>query len=72
MKQYYYKVAGKKAKEQALGEILGIASFGQCIVFVHTREAVDTLMKLLTSGGHSVSALHGKMEESARDKVRAP
>ena len=44
---------------------------GQCIVFVHTREAVDTLAKVLETNGHSVSSLHGRMEEKARDKVCA-
>jgi len=69
VKQWFYKVNGKKAKEEALGEILASVPVGQCIVFVHTREAVDTLSGLLTRNGHSVSSLHGRMEEKGRDKV---
>lgn len=69
VKQLYYRCDGKKAKEERLGDILTQVPVGQCIVFVHTREAVDTLSKLLTANGHSVSSLHGRMEEKGRDKV---
>jgi len=69
VKQLFYRCAGKKAKEERLGDILTQVPVGQCIVFVHTREAVDTLSALLTANGHSVSSLHGRMEEKNRDKV---
>ena len=69
VKQLYYRCDGKKAKEERLGDILTQVPVGQCIVFVHTREAVETLTKLLTANGHSVSSLHGRMEEKNRDKV---
>ena len=69
VKQLHYRCEGKKAKEERLGDILTQVPVGQCIVFVHTREAVDTLTGLLTANGHSVSALHGRMEEKNRDKV---
>ena len=69
VKQLYYRCEGKKAKEERLGDILTQVPVGQCIVFVHTREAVETLSKLLTANGHSVSSLHGRMEEKNRDKV---
>jgi len=69
VKQLFYRCEGKKAKEERLGDILTQVPVGQCIVFVHTREAVETLTKLLTANGHSVSSLHGRMEEKNRDKV---
>ena len=69
VKQLFYRCDGKKAKEERLGDILTQVPVGQCIVFVHTREAVETLSKLLTANGHSVSSLHGRMEEKNRDKV---
>lgn len=69
VKQLFYRCAGKKAKEERLGDILTQVPVGQCIVFVHTREAVDTLTGILTASGHSVSSLHGRMEEKNRDKV---
>jgi ATP-dependent RNA helicase DDX19/DBP5 len=69
VRQLHYRCDGKKAKEERLGDILTQVPVGQCIVFVHTREAVDTLSALLTANGHSVSSLHGRMEEKNRDKV---
>jgi len=69
VKQLFYRCEGKKAKEERLGDILTQVPVGQCIVFVHTREAVETLTALLTANGHSVSSLHGRMEEKNRDKV---
>jgi len=44
---------------------------GQCIIFVHTRDAVDRLAVMLEQNGHTVSSLHGRMEEKNRDKVLA-
>ena len=73
VKQLFYRCAGKKAKEERLGDILTQVPVGQCIVFVHTREAVDTLTKLLSANGHTVSSLHGRMEEkvsSLADRTR--
>lgn len=69
VRQLFYQSNGRKEKESRLAEILNTVTVGQCIVFVHTREAVDTLAKVLIANGHSVSSLHGRMEEKARDKV---
>jgi len=69
VKQMYYRCQGMRDKETRLAEILNVVTVGQCIVFVHTREAVDKLAALLTSNGHAVSSLHGRMESTARDKV---
>merc|ERR1719231_1961679 len=43
VKQLFYRCEGKKAKEERLGDILTQVPVGQCIVFVHTRDAVETL-----------------------------
>ena len=69
VKQLFYRCDGKKAKEERLGDILTQVPVGQCIVFVHTREAVETLTKLLTANGHSVSSLHGRMEETVAKSI---
>ena len=67
VKQYYLRCVGTMDKEARLGDLLSIIDAGQIIVFVSTRASVDDLTRLLQSNGHSVSALHGKMEEKARD-----
>jgi len=67
--QLYLRAQGKKDKEDRLGDLLASIDAGQVIIFVHTREAVDTLTRKLTENGHTVSSLHGRMEEKNRDKV---
>ena len=69
VKQYYLECNGFKEKEERLGELLSLIDAGQKIVFVNTRDSVESLTKMLTDKGHSVSSIHGKMEERARDKA---
>jgi len=69
VRQMYYRSNGVKEKEERLAEILNVVTVGQCIIFVHTRDTVEKLGKKLTENGHSVSMLHGRMEETSRDKV---
>lgn len=69
VRQMYYRTQGIKEKEARLAEILNVVTVGQCIIFVHTRDAVDRLATMLEQNGHTVSSLHGRMEEKARDKV---
>mmetsp|Transcript_14677 Transcript_14677/g.47979 ORF Transcript_14677/g.47979 Transcript_14677/m.47979 type:complete len:475 (-) Transcript_14677:343-1767(-) len=69
VRQMFYRTSGAKEKEARLAEILNVVTVGQCIIFVHTRDAVDRLAAMLEQNGHTVSSLHGRMEEKARDKV---
>jgi len=69
VRQMYYQCKGRKEKEERIADILSTVTVGQCIIFVALREAVETLGNMLKTNGHSVSMLHGRMEESARDKV---
>jgi ATP-dependent RNA helicase DDX19/DBP5 len=69
VKQYYLECNGFKEKEERLGELLSLIDAGQIIVFVNTRDSVESLTRRLTADGHSVSSIHGKMEERARDKA---
>mmetsp|Transcript_7118 Transcript_7118/g.18235 ORF Transcript_7118/g.18235 Transcript_7118/m.18235 type:complete len:462 (-) Transcript_7118:164-1549(-) len=67
--QYFYRTNGVTEKLERLTEILSVVNVGQCIIFVHLRDTVDQLKNTLTANGHPVSALHGRMESAARDKV---
>ena len=69
VRQMFYRCAGQKEKEERLAEILNVVTVGQCIIFVHTRDTVDRLAAVLQQNGHAVSSLHGRMEETSRDKV---
>ena len=41
----YYRCQGMRDKETRLAEILNVVTVGQCIVFVHTREAVRPTLR---------------------------
>lgn len=69
VRQMYFKTNGLREKEARLAEILSVVTVGQCIIFVHTRDSVDRLARMLEENGHTVSSLHGRMEEKNRDKV---
>ncbi len=69
VKQYYLRCNGFKEKEEMLGELLAGFDAGQIIVFVNTRDSVDSLTRMLMASGNSVSSLHLRMEERARDKA---
>ena len=72
VRQMYYRSASVKEKETQLVDILNVVTIGQCIIFANTRDAVERVGKQLEENGHPVSMLHGRMEETARDKVRRP
>jgi ATP-dependent RNA helicase DDX19/DBP5 len=69
VKQYYLRCNGFKEKEERLGDLIAGIDAGQIIVFVNTHDSVESLTRMLTASGHSVSSIHGKMEERARDKA---
>ena len=52
VRQLYYQCNGKKEKQTCLAEILSGCAVGQCIIFTASRDAVDTLAKVLTEGDH--------------------
>ena len=45
----YYRCQGMRDKETRLAEILNVVTVGQCIVFVHTREAVRLTFALTSA-----------------------
>merc|ERR1719217_711857 len=51
VRQMYYVCKGKKEKEERIADILSTVTVGQCIIFVHTREAVETLGNMLKTNG---------------------
>ena len=51
----YYRCQGMRDKETRLAEILNVVTVGQCIVFVHTREAVRPTLPLTSA--HALSLI---------------
>jgi ATP-dependent RNA helicase DeaD len=56
-------------KTMALGRILDVETPTSAIVFCRTRTEVDELTDTLTAHGFAAKALHGGMEQKARDRV---
>ncbi|MFM8861467.1 MAG: helicase-related protein, partial [Acidimicrobiia bacterium] len=62
-------VVARAHKAAALGRILDVESPDAAIVFCRTRTEVDQLTELLNGRGYRAEALHGGMNQEARDRV---
>ena len=56
-------------KTAALGRVLDVETPASAIVFCRTRTEVDELTDTLAAHGYGAKALHGGMEQKARDRV---
>ncbi len=56
-------------KTAALGRVLDVETPASAIVFCRTRTEVDELTDILAAHGYGAKALHGGMEQKARDRV---
>jgi ATP-dependent RNA helicase DeaD len=68
VRQVAYIVA-RPHKAAALERVLETENASSALVFCRTRIEVDTLVETLNAHGHSAEALHGGMEQRARDRV---
>jgi len=68
VRQVAYIVA-RPHKAAALERVLETENASSALVFCRTRLEVDTLVETLNAHGHSAEALHGGMEQRARDRV---
>ena len=62
-------IVSRAQKAQALGRVLEYEDPTSAIVFCRTRVEVDELTDTLNSHGYGAQALHGGMEQRARDRV---
>ncbi len=56
-------------KNRVLRHLLNDAAVQQAIVFTATKRDADSLAEALHSEGHSVAALHGDMQQGARNRT---
>ena len=56
-------------KNRVLRHVLNDAAIQQAIVFTATKRDADSLAEALQSEGHSVAALHGDMNQGARNRT---
>ncbi|MCU1372916.1 MAG: heavy metal transporter, partial [Actinomycetia bacterium] len=68
VRQSAYVVA-RGHKAAALGRILDVEEPTAAIVFCRTRHEVDALTETLNGRGYRAEALHGGMDQGARDRV---
>jgi ATP-dependent RNA helicase DeaD len=62
-------VVPRSHKPAALGRILDVEEPTAAIVFCRTRHEVDSLTETLNGRGYRAEALHGGMDQGARDRV---
>lgn len=65
IEQELYKVDNSD-KLNLLKDIIKVENPESCIIFCGTKDRVDSLIKHMTSGGYSCSALHGRMLQNDR------
>lgn len=69
IKQYYVVCRSQEEKFQALSNMYGVVSIGQCIVFCHTRKAASWLSQKMSQDGHAVALLSGELTVEQRIAV---
>jgi ATP-dependent RNA helicase DeaD len=62
-------IVPRSYKPAALGRVLDVESPGAALVFCRTRDEVDQLTETLNGRGYRAEALHGGMNQEARDRV---
>ncbi|KAI7876434.1 P-loop containing nucleoside triphosphate hydrolase protein [Lichtheimia hyalospora FSU 10163] len=69
IKQFYMDCDSQDHKYEVLCNLYDLLTVSQSIIFCHTRETADEIAKRMTSMGHAVISLHGKMTAEERDKI---
>lgn len=69
IKQFYISCEKEEWKLDTLCDLYETITITQAVIFCNTRRKVDWLTEKLTSRDFTVSAMHGEMEQSAREVV---
>ncbi|XP_040370276.1 eukaryotic initiation factor 4A-10 isoform X2 [Rosa chinensis] len=69
IKQFYVNVDKEQWKFDTLCDLYETLTITQCVIFVNTRRNVDWLTDKMRSRDHTVSAIHGEMEQNTRDII---
>ncbi|KAL3309058.1 Eukaryotic initiation factor 4A-I, partial [Cichlidogyrus casuarinus] len=67
--QFYIDLKEEDNKYYTLIDLYKNISLSQVIVFVNTVRKVNTLQQALTDDNFTVSAIHGEMDQTARDEI---
>ena len=69
IKQFYIAIQDEKFKFDTLCDIYNTLTISQAIIYCSTKRKVDWLSERLAEENHSVSSVHGDMEQKERDTV---
>lgn len=69
IRQYFYKVEGSAARDEALETLLLHYQPTSSVVFCNTKREVQNVADALHQSGFSVIELHGDMEQRERDQA---
>lgn len=69
IRQFYIDLEQEEWKFGVLCELYECVSISQAVIFVNRRRSVEMLTKLLTEKNFAVSAIHGDLEQSAREVI---
>lgn len=69
IKQLFMDCDSENHKFEVLCELYGLLTVGSSIIFVKTKSTADKLYIRMKKEGHTVSVLHGGLENSERDRL---
>jgi ATP-dependent RNA helicase len=69
IKQFFIAVEKEEWKLDTLCDLYDTLTITQAVIFCNTRQKVDWLADKMKQNNFTVSAMHGEMEQAARDKV---
>jgi len=69
IKQFYVNVEKEEWKLDTLSDLYDTLSITQAVIFCNTRRKVDWLTQKMREKEHTVSAMHGDMEQKEREVI---
>jgi len=69
IKQFYINVEREEWKLDTLCDLYETMAITQAVIFANTRQRVNMLSEYLSKQNHTVSAIHGEMEQQERDTI---
>lgn len=69
IRQFYVEVDTEEQKFETLIDLYKSVTMGQTVIFCKSKGGVERLNQQLCKSGFTVSAIHGEMEQSEREKL---
>uniref|UniRef100_A0A0E0JYV0 RNA helicase n=1 Tax=Oryza punctata TaxID=4537 RepID=A0A0E0JYV0_ORYPU len=69
VKQFYVNVENEYCKLERLCDLFDTMEITRSVIFVNTRRQAKSLTEKIRNKGYTVSAIHGGMNQGARDKA---